>query len=191
MSGGLALFGGAFNPPHLTHKKILAATKEQLPVTQVVVLPAGAHPHKQAADNDMASAAARLELCALAFGDIPQVTIDDRELRREGLSYTVDTLRELHAEHPDQTLFWIIGADNLPLLRTWREPESILELCTLVTCPRKNHAANTAGPGITLDFQPDDVSASAIRKALRSGHKPEGLDPRVLDRIRQLGLYGT
>ncbi len=191
MSGGLALFGGAFNPPHLTHKRIIAAAKAQLPVAHVLVLPAGAHPHKQAADDDMAPAAARLELCQLAFGDIPKVTIDDRELRRRGLSYTVDTLRELRAEHPDATLFWIIGSDNLPLLRTWREPDRILELCTLVTCPRKGRDASPKGPGITLDMHPDDVSASAIRKALRAGHKPCELDPRVLDRIRQLGLYGT
>jgi nicotinate-nucleotide adenylyltransferase len=194
VSGGLALFGGAFNPPHLTHKRIIAAAKEQLPVARVLVLPAGAHPHKQTADNDMAPAASRLELCQLAFGAIPHVTIDDRELRRQGLSYTIDTLRELRAEHPDTTLFWIIGSDNLPLLNTWREPETILELCTLVTCERQGHAlspSNATHAVINLDIQPDRVSASAIRDALRAGQTPDGLDPRVLDRIRQLGLFGT
>jgi nicotinate-nucleotide adenylyltransferase len=192
---GLALFGGAFNPPHLTHRKIIAAARDQLPVTQVVVLPAGSHPHKQESDDDMAPPAARLELCELAFGDIPQVQIDDRELRREGLSYTVDTLRELRDEQPTAALYWIIGSDNLPLLHTWREPDKIQELCTIVSYPRKGHMASPTDPGIrldvTLDATSDDVSASAIRDALRSGRQPQGLDPRVLQRIRQLGLYGT
>lgn len=186
---GLALFGGAFNPPHLSHKKILAAAKAQLPVDRVVILPAGAHPHKQEPEHEMAAADARLELCRIAFGDIPYVTIDDRELRREGLSYTVDTLKELRGENPDTTLFWIIGSDNLPLLKTWRQPDKILQLATLVTYPRKGHEEK--GPGILLEVTPDDISASAIRAALRAGRKPSGLDPRVLERIRQLSLYTT
>lgn len=190
MSGkGLALFGGAFNPPHLTHKKIIAAAKEQLPVDRVVILPAGAHPHKQEAQHDMAPAAARLELCQLAFGDIPCVTIDDRELHREGPSYTVDTLEQFHDENPDTTLYWIIGSDNVPLLRTWHRPDRILQLATLVTYPRKGH--EETGPGITLRVTPDEVSASAIRAALAAGREPLEVDPRVLERIRQLGLYGT
>jgi len=187
----LALFGGAFNPPHLTHRKIIAAAKEQLPVQQVVVLPTGAHPHKQSADRELAPPAARLELCQLAFGDIPYVTIDDRELHREGLSYTVDTLTELGNDNPDTTLFWIIGSDNLPLLRSWRQPDRILELATLVIYPRKGHETRPHDSGITLAVTPDDVSASAIREALRTGREPGEVDPRVWDRIRQLGLYGT
>jgi nicotinate-nucleotide adenylyltransferase len=186
---GLALFGGAFNPPHLTHKKIIAAARAQLPVEGVVILPTGAHPQKQGPKHEMAPPDARLDLCRVAFGDIPYATIDDRELRREGLSYTVDTLRELREENPDTTLFWIIGSDNLPLLDTWRQPDKILELATLVTYPRKGHEEQ--GPGIRLEVTPDDVSASAIRAELRAGREPSGLDPRVLDRIRHLGLYGT
>lgn len=188
-SNGLALFGGAFNPPHLTHRRIVTAAKEQLPVERVVILPAGVHPHKQDPEHEMAPAAARLELCQLAFGDIPYVTIDDRELRREGLSYTVDTLTELRNENPDATLYWLIGSDNVPLLHTWRQPARILELATLVIYPRKGFEA--AGPGITLDVTPDDVSASAIRKALRSGRRPAEVDSRVLERIQQLRLYGS
>lgn len=186
---GLALFGGAFNPPHLTHRKIIVAAKEQLPVQTVVILPAGAHPHKQTPAHQLAPADARLELCQLAFGDLPYVRIDDRELRRAGLSYTVDTLIELRNENPDTTLFWIIGSDNLPLLHTWRQPDRILELATIVTYPRKGH--EEAGPGITLEVTPDEVSASHIRAALRAGREPTDVDPRVLHRIKQLGLYGT
>ena len=75
---GMALFGGAFNPPHLTHRKIIAAAREQLPVQQVLVLPAGAHPHKQDGASDLAPPAARLELCQLAFGDLPYVPRSSR-----------------------------------------------------------------------------------------------------------------
>jgi nicotinate-nucleotide adenylyltransferase len=201
---GLALLGGAFNPPHRTHRLIAATALAQLPVAALLVLPAGDHPHKR--DGDVVAAPHRFEMCRLLFADLPHTVVDDRELRRPGPSFTVDTLRELRAEQPDRPLWFLIGADNLPLLPTWREHHAILALCTVVTFPRSAHpitAAALRGLDLTaaetahllhntLAMPPDAVAATELRARLRAGVRqlPE-LTPGVEDYIRHHHLYGT
>lgn len=201
---GLALLGGSFNPPHRTHRRIVAVALQQLPVTEVVVLPAGDHPHK--GQQDMAPAEDRLAMCRLCFADLPQVTVDDRELRRSGPSFTVDTLAEFAAEQPGRPLWFLIGADNLALLPTWRDPHRILQLARIATFPRQGHpvdAALLAGLELTTAEQQallagsiamptDDVSASGLRERLRQGERglPE-LVPAVEAHVLAHHLYGT
>ena len=206
MSGGtgVVLFGGAFNPPHLTHRRVLAAAMGALPVDRAIVLPAGRHPHKKGG-ADMAPDQARLELCQLAFGDLPGVSVRDLEQRRDGVAYSVDTVRELARELPGRPLFFLIGADNLCILDTWYDHHTLLELVTLVTWPRAGYpldreelAHQDLSPteietlcSWVLDVAADGVSATAIRDALARGAKTPQLDPRVEERIRHLGLYAT
>src|SRR5688572_10809533 len=99
---GIGVLGGAFNPPHRTHERLAAFALRQLPIAELRVIPAGDHPWK--GGHDMAPAAHRLEMCRLAFGALPGVIVDDRELRRRGPSFTVDTLAELAAESPGRRL---------------------------------------------------------------------------------------
>jgi nicotinate-nucleotide adenylyltransferase len=202
--GGLALFGGAFNPPHRTHRRIAEQALRQLPVHELRVLPVGDHPHKR--DGDVASAADRLAMCALAFAGLPRCVVDDRELRRRGPSFTVDTLQQLADEAEHRPLFFVIGADNLPLLPTWREHHRILRLCTVATFPRAGCPLDErALHGLDLDDDerrrllahvlatpPDDVNASALRARLRAGERalPELL-PEVEAYVRAHALYGT
>lgn len=201
---GLALFGGAFNPPHRTHRRLVEAALQQLPVQQLRVLPAGDHPHKHEAG--MAPAAARLRMCQLAFAGLPDVVVDDRELRRQGRSYTVLTLQELHDEAPARPLFFLLGADNVPLLPSWHEHHRILQLATVVTFPRRGcrlDAAQLAGLDLTdaerqrllahvLPFDADDVAASTVRAALARGAVAvPDLDPEVLRYIVAQHLYGA
>jgi nicotinate-nucleotide adenylyltransferase len=201
---GIVVFGGAFNPPHRTHRKILRTALDGLPAAGAIVLPTGRHPHKR--DRDMAPDAARLQLCAAAFGDLPGVEISDVELRREGPAYTVDTARELARTHPDQTLFLLVGSDNLRIIDSWHDHHELLDLVTVVTYPRRRHPVDRA----TLESQAltpaeidgllrwvldvdldaaDDVSATAIRAALRRGEEPAELADPVAGKIRELGLY--
>jgi nicotinate-nucleotide adenylyltransferase len=182
----LCLFGGAFDPPHLTHRRILEACRAQLPIDRIVVLPSGRHPFKP---EPGAPAAARLELCRIAFGELPDVAIDPYEVEQPGIGYTVDTLR--HFAAPGRDLYWVIGADNLAAIGSWREPEAIRRLCTLVVVPRAGIALHPAPGVIRLDVEPDDVASSAIRAALAAGRDvSRWVDPRVLQRIRSLRLYG-
>lgn len=199
---GLGVFGGSFNPPHRTHHRLAAAALRHLPIHTLLVVPSGDHPHKRG--RDMAPAADRLAMCRLAFADLPGVRLDDRELRRHGPSFTVDTLRELAAEHPGTPLYFLVGSDNLGQLPTWREPAAILALCTLVTYPRLGHDVTPAVldalplPPATraqlaahvLPLPADAVAASDLRARWRRGERDLAeLLPAVRDYIATHDLY--
>lgn len=199
---GLGVFGGTFNPPHTSHRRLVEAALAQLPIGKLLVVPTGDHPLKRG--DDMAPAADRLAMCNLAFGDLPGVVVDDRELRRPGRSFTVDTLAELAAEHPGRRLYFLIGSDNLSILPQWREPARICELATLATYPRLGHPVDAAAiaalplPSVAraavaahvLDLPADAVAASDLRARWRRGERalPE-LAPAVRDYIAARGLY--
>ncbi len=199
---GLAVLGGTFDPPHTSHVRLAAAALTQLPIDQLLVIPAGDHPHKQ--DRGVTPAADRQAMCELAFAALPQVTVDAREIRRGGLSFTVDTLEELRREHPGRAIYFLIGSDNLPLLPTWYRHHRLLELATIVTYPRAGHpvvATRLDGLDLSpdekqhlldhvLQLPADDVNSTALRTRLRTGLRslPE-IDPRVLTYIDQHGLY--
>jgi len=199
---GLAVLGGSFNPPHTTHARICATAVQHLPIDEVRVVPAGDHPHKQG--GDLANANDRLAMCRLAFATLAHVVVDDREVRRTGPSFTVDTLEELQREAPARALYFLIGSDNLPLLPTWRHHHRILQLCTVVTYPRHGHPV---GPerllGLDLTEQErrlllanvlplpgDDRAASTVRERWRAGERalPE-LHPAVEQYIATHHLY--
>lgn len=199
---GLAVLGGSFNPPHATHRRLVEAALAGLPVDRVLVIPAGDHPHKR--NTDMAPAEDRLAMCRLAFADLPRVTVDDRELRRTGPSFTVDTLASLGREHPGRRIFFLIGSDNLPLLPTWREPERLLTLCEVVTYPRLGHPLDDAAFAAlplpaelqkrlrdhALDVPADAIAASELRRRWRAGeHDLAELHPEVRAYIRAHHLY--
>ena len=199
---GIAVLGGSFNPPHTTHRRLAASALQRLPIDRLLVIPAGDHPHKR--DLDMAPASDRLAMCRLGFADLPGVLVDDREVRRRGPSFTVDTLAELAAEHPGRQLYFLVGSDNLPLLPSWREPERLLQLCQVVTYPRRGYpldAATLAKLPVSepqraalaahvLDLPADAVAASELRRRWRAGDRqlPELL-PTVRAYIEQRGLY--
>lgn len=199
---GLAVLGGSFNPPHQSHRRIAEQALDQLPVQRLLVIPSGDHPHKQG--RDMAPAGDRLEMARLAFAGVPGVEVDGRELRREGLSYTVDTLAELRDQHPGTRLFFLIGSDNLPLLPTWHAHHRLLELATVATWPRAGYPVDAAHlEGLDLDSRErasllanvlelpaDDLAASDLRERLRRGEaRPVELHPAVADYVERNGLY--
>ena len=199
---GLAVLGGTFDPPHASHVRLAAAALSQLPVERVLVIPAGDHPHKQG--RGVTPAAHRLAMCRLAFAGLPEVTVDDREIRRGGLSFTVDTLEELHREQPAARLFFLIGSDNLRTLSSWYRHHRLLEVATVVTYPRAGHAiaAETlAGQDLSPDEQrallghalrlpADAVNSTNLRARLEAGERnvPE-VHPEVLAYIVRHGLY--
>lgn len=198
---GIGILGGTFDPPHASHRRLAAAALRSLPIDRLLVIPAGDHPHKQ--HRGVTAAADRLAMCRLAFANLPGAEVDDREVRRGGLSFTVDTLAELQREHPGRRLFFLIGSDNLALLPSWRDHHRILALATVVTYPRAGHAIEPtalAGLDLTdaerrallanrLELPADAVSSTAVRAALRSGSAVEGLLPEVARYAAAHGLY--
>ena len=201
---GLAIYGGAFNPPHRTHRRICEEALRQLPVDRLLLLPSGDHPHKRG--DAIEQAHHRLAMCKLAFDGIAGLTIDDREMRRSGPAFTVTTLVELRHELPDRELWFVIGADNVPLLPTWRSHHRILELAHIATFPRVGFSLDRSrleGLDLTdtersnllansLAMEPDAVSATDLRARIARGERGMAeLDPRVEDYIREHELYGA
>lgn len=200
---GICLFGGAFNPPHLSHRRIATAALAALSPARLLVVPCADHPHKH--DPDMPAVAHRLAMCELAFAGIDaRVSVSDREARRPGASFTVDTVRALRAEFGLEDPLWVlIGSDNLPLLPTWHDHHSLLELATIVTVPRAGHPATRAVIdrvalrarhkrdllAHVLDVPADAVNATELRRRLGRGEPTPDLLPAVADYAKRHGLY--
>ncbi|MFZ0216570.1 MAG: nicotinate (nicotinamide) nucleotide adenylyltransferase [Candidatus Dormiibacterota bacterium] len=193
----IGIVGGTFDPIHLGHVELAEAARRCARLDRVLLIPAGVPPHRH---RPVASDADRLAMCRLAVRHHPNLEASDRELRRGGPSYTLQTLVELQRAYPGAGLFLVLGWDAARDLPTWHEPQQVLRLATLVVLPRPGLAPPTAAdlreagvdPARTLLCRPGtpDVGATDLRRRLRSGAEPDGLlDPAVLAYIREHHLY--
>ena len=182
----VGLFGGAFDPPHSAHRTLIEAALTQLQLDSLLVMPTGQPWHRQ---GDVSPAAHRVAMAQLAFADMPLVHVDLRETNRPGATYTVDTLRELHAEQPGTGFFLIIGQDQAQALQTWREWEVVLQLAIICVAlrPEPSGALPQFAPpgGLKQRFLPllaptMAVSATAIRARCARG---ETVVPLVSDAV--------
>jgi nicotinate-nucleotide adenylyltransferase len=130
----LGIFGGSFDPIHYGHLLLAETCREQCELDRVLLVPAAVPPHKQA--RLLSSARDRIEMARLAIGGHEQLAVSTIEIDRGGVSYTVETLAELAEQHPDSSLFFLMGADSLRDLPSWREPERICELAVPVVVRR-------------------------------------------------------
>lgn len=129
------MLGGTFNPPHLGHLHAAQLAKDALDLDRVLFIPTNIPPHK-ALPEHTATAADRCEMVRLLTEDTPWAQLDTLEIERGGASYTVDTLRALHARG-ETDLYLIVGTDMLLSFdRIWRAPDEIAQLCTLAVCAR-------------------------------------------------------
>jgi nicotinate-nucleotide adenylyltransferase len=131
----LGILGGTFNPIHNGHLAIARQTREALSLDRILFVPTNNPPHKPY--QDLAPAHHRYEMVRLAIGPDPFFSISDVELRRPGKSYSIDTIRLLQQEYgTDAALFFLIGLDAFLEFPTWREPETLLDLCSFVVISR-------------------------------------------------------
>ena len=198
----LCIYGGSFNPPHVGHAAAVRAAQREANLDEVLVIPAAMPPHKALASGSP-GAEERLELCRLAFGDLPGVTVSDLELRREGKSYTVDTVRAIRAEEPDAELCLLVGTDMLRTFDEWREFQTILQNVTLLASARDDdeletvrfHAARLEreyGARVeVIETPPLPLSSTQIRRLLPERHGAEFLAPKAYARIVRKRLYGA
>ena len=155
--------GGSFNPIHDGHIKAALETAKALTLDSVTFIPAYQSPLK---GLHSVSAAHRLAMVELAAADSPLLRCDDREISRQGRSYTVDTLRELREDHGDDaSLFWIMGDDLLATLNQWSRWRSLVDYCHLVVLGR---------PGHTLEDCPDEVADWLDSHAGETVSQPSG-----------------
>ncbi len=201
--GGIALFGGSFNPIHHGHLVVARAAAERLGVTQLVLIPSASPPHKVA--EDLAEARDRLCMAWLAVQGEKAVEVNDVEIRRSGPSYTFLTVEAYRQSvGPHVPLFWLIGGDTLPELHTWYRIRELVELCQIVTAVRPGYeqpdlsslAGVLSGEQVrrleeaVLPTPRIDISATDIRRRVREGRSIRYLVPEpVGDYIEQRGLY--
>jgi nicotinate-nucleotide adenylyltransferase len=135
----IGVFGGAFDPPHLAHRALLETALDELKLDRLHVVPTGEAWHKP---RQLTAAAHRLAMVQLAFGDVPKICIDTREINRVGPSYTIDSLRQMAAEAAGAEWFLIMGADQAATLTSWHEWEAIVQLAIICVAARA-HPSNT------------------------------------------------
>jgi nicotinate-nucleotide adenylyltransferase len=195
----IGILGGSFNPPHLAHLVCASEAVAQLDLDRVLLTPVAAPPHKDAECDP--GPEERLELCRLAIEGDDRLGVCDVEVRRGGPSYTVDTLRELHARDPEDDLTFIVGGDVALGLPTWHEPEAVLGLARLAVAERsgagrKDVAARLAerfadaSPPVFFDMPRLDISSSQIRRRIAQRRPIRYLVPDpVAEHIARGKLY--
>lgn len=201
----IGIYGGTFNPIHLGHMEAARFAAEYLGLDKLLLVPAGIPPHKT-----MASGAPSPD-CRLAMTDLaaqavgPMAEASDMELRREGKSYTLDTVRALREQYPKARLYLLMGTDMFLTFHLWRDPGEIAKLCTLCAFGRSEKDAEElfavqraflaerfSAEIITLALpHVVDISSTRLREELRQGRGQEYLDPAVYGLILREGLYGV
>jgi nicotinate-nucleotide adenylyltransferase len=186
----LGLFGGTFDPVHHGHLIVAADAFESLQLDLLVFIPAAQPPHR--ARGVVATAEQRLEMVRAAVAGDPRFAVDDIELRREGPSYTVDTLREIARREPDAELHFLLGIDQFRALHSWREPEEVARLAKLCVLARGGETASLEGPygGVHAPVTRVDISATRIRSIAAEGGSIRYLVPdAVRERIERERIY--
>ncbi|MDJ0928453.1 MAG: nicotinate-nucleotide adenylyltransferase [Gammaproteobacteria bacterium] len=203
------IYGGTFDPVHIGHLRTALELLQALALTEIRFIPASEPPHRE---PTQAPAAVRMRMLEAALAGQPGFVLDDRELQRQGPSYTVDTLESLRAEQPQRSLALILGMDAFAGLMDWHRWEQLFDHAHLIVMHRPGASLPTEGEigqlitdrGITdparlasgtghiLEWAVTslDVSASAIRRLVAAGEDPRFLVPdAVRDIILESGCY--
>ena len=201
----IGVYGGTFDPPHWGHITAARAAMEQLGLDKLVLIPDRVPPHK-ALPEGSASPEQRLEMAALATAELGRrAEVSDRELRRDGPSYTSDTLAELRREYPEGTLWLLMGSDMFLSLQTWHAPEEIMALAHIAPFSREAEDESAAfaaqkarlereyGAQICIVQNPEvrELSSTEVRAALAAGQGSNLLPPAVYGYVLREHLYGT
>ena len=181
----LGILGGTFNPPHVAHLVCAQEARTQLGLDRVVLMPVHTPPHKEAVGDP--GIEIRFEMCRAAAQGDPSLEVSRLELDRGGPSWTVDTLRAIHALAPEDELTFIVGGDQAQGLPTWREPAAVLQLAVLAVAEREGigredvraRLDGLVPPGrlAFFDMPRIDVSSSDIRRRVATGRPIRHLVP--------------
>jgi nicotinate-nucleotide adenylyltransferase len=210
LAAGVGIFGGTFDPVHYGHLRAALEAREMLGLEDFRMLPAGTPPHRS---KPMASATHRLAMLRLATAGYPELRVDDREVRRKGNSYMVDTLAEIRRESAEAPIMLLIGQDAANTLDRWHQWQLIFDLAHLVIMRRPESGVSWSGtlsaqmehrlverPGrlkelasglvLPLEITQLAISSTDIRQRLNSGRSPRFLLPDpVIDYTTDNRLY--
>lgn len=165
----VGIFGGSFDPVHLGHLILAEAALEELDLDRIVFIPAGVSPFKQDRPPG-ASPDQRLAMLRLATSGEDRFSVDDRELRRSGPSYAIDTVRSLMGDYPGVRFLFLIGADNLKDLPKWHDADELMRLVDFAVFDRENSDASlVAEAGLPVVRRRIDISSTEIRRRASAG----------------------
>jgi nicotinate-nucleotide adenylyltransferase len=193
MKRRLAIYGGTFNPPHIGHLITVECVREQLRLDGIYFIPSAQPPNKPG--TALASADDRLQMTSLAVEGVPELAVSDIEIRRSGVSYTIDTITALGAQFPDASLMLIIGSDNFLEFQTWKSPTEILARVQLVVMHRPGFPVDQthhefARLATFVNVPQIGISSSDIRRRIKLGRSIRYLVPREVEAyIREHNLY--
>lgn len=191
----IGIFGGSFDPVHLGHLLIAEQALNQAQLERLIFVPAAIPPHKQ--EQQLSSPEARVQMLRLAIGGHPKFEVDECELNRTGISYTVDTLREFCTRYPDDQLYFLMGADSLAEFHTWKDPQEICKLAIPLIVERPNAPpvdyrllSDYADAARLKEIQSAairslqiEISSTAIRNLARDGKSFRFQTPRAVEQF--------
>ena len=188
----LGLFGGSFDPVHTGHLLVAQAACEELGLSRLFFVLTAQSPFKP--ENKPAPANLRAAMLRLALAGKTNCEVDEQEIKRGGVSYTIDTVRDYVRRFPQAQIFYLIGADNVPTLPKWREADELAKLVEFVVVPRPGEAVeNNLPPQFRLRVLkgfPLALSSSQVRERVKAGLPIESLvPPAVAEAIRNNRLY--
>ena len=203
----IGIYGGTFNPPHLGHMTAAKTAAQVLGLDKLIIIPTAVPPHKQLPEGS-ATPDQRLEMVRLMADNLNMpgvVQVSDIELRRQGKSYTVDTLVAMAALHPEAELWLLMGTDMFLSVHNWYQPKKIMELAGLCAfgrteqdgeelfAPQRAFLQDKYNARLTTITLPGlvDISSTQLRGALTQGRGEEYLCPAVYGYILMNGLYGV
>lgn len=198
----IGIFGGSFDPVHFGHLILAEHCRESASLDEVWFIPSATGPHKQ--EGAAATDRQRMEMLEFALAGHASFLISDVELKRGGVSYTVDTLSQIAEEQPEDELFLMIGGDSLQNFDTWRNPEKICRLATPLVVARPNSDPvnlEALSPYVDEDRMAEikryalesrliDISSTEIRTRATAGRSIRYLTPRAVEKyIESKSLY--
>jgi nicotinate (nicotinamide) nucleotide adenylyltransferase len=182
----IGIYGGSFNPVHYGHVNVARTALDDLSLDRLIVMPAHISPFKTDAASEVARHDVpwdRLAGVQNAFAGMERVVIDEREIRRGGVSYAIDTVREIAAENPGAELFFIIGEDSVEGLPRWKDIDDLRRLVTFKAYPRTKESSTEIrelfkANGVVLN--PDAKMVATVREGLR---RKQGFCPCRLPKL--------
>ncbi|MFC1545111.1 nicotinate-nucleotide adenylyltransferase [Gemmatimonadota bacterium] len=190
----IGVYGGAFDPPHSGHIIIAGSVLSELDLDHILFIPYTIGAHRPA--GPIVSPEHRLEMLRLCIGETPEFVIDDREIRRGGISFMIDTLLSLQREEPGVELVLIVGSDQLRIFTEWKDWRTILELAVIAVIERPGYSL-TEGPEellesmVTISIPPQSLSSTQVRARIAERTDIRQLVPEPVVRyIQEHGLYG-